>query len=205
MYDTPMSKVSAKKIQQGLAEIIYNPPGHICSTAKEAQYNESNFTDAQVMWDALIDGGFAPEALQEHLKAPKTNLVTMGRLIGSKAVYDRDFIILKKDRHLQGKAPIFYYYDADTMVYVWTKEMTYAVFTVQQGGTQIGSPEIVKKKLGAIEPDRFGWFAQTVLTEESIKEGGFGPRGWLEVYDWAIRPDMKVPDLSAFHPQLSLF
>jgi len=156
---------------------------------------------ALVLWDALHEGGFDFEKLREHLKATRTNLNGMGRLVGMAAFFNAYYTILKRDNHLRGKQPDFYFYRDDTEVWEWTAEMTRRAFHIGvMRGSPSNAPEVPgfpKKRLYDIEPDRFGWFAQKVITHESIVEndGEFGPGAWLEVYDVAIPDNVRVPDL----------
>jgi hypothetical protein len=181
-------------------------PTILDASAKAPKLSKDDLELGLVYYDGLLEGGFDLDLLRKHLKTTGLPLVAMGRLVAAYALGGVHYMILKKDRHLQGKKPLWFFYRDDTVVDLWTNAMTrYAFHVGVMGGrsmdvledTEGGHIYRDQRPLYQVEPDRWGWFAQKVLTEESIAQWGFGPGGWLEVYDYALGRDIRVPRIAA--------
>lgn len=192
-----------KMFQQGMAETLNYEPTKILDRSKNVrEFPAEDLDTAMVMSDLLFEAGVDVDVIREHLKPTGANLVTIGRLVATKGLLNIDYMVLKKDNSLRGKRNEFTFYDADTVVDVWTGEMTHAVFFAQQGGRPDTSKiQRVRTPLREIEPSDWSWSATTVITEEALKKYGFDSSAWQTVYSWALPENMTIPDLSMFLPE----
>lgn len=150
----------------------------------------------EVLWDAMLPFF---STLRNYHKNHKINIPTLGRLVGTKAFYGLDYVVLRKDNTLRGLGYKFILYHSAEPVVRWSGATIRWFFSAYQGGKPGPAPKLEYVRLSSLEPEDLGWFAPEVLLEEDIKqEGGARPGMTWQVWAYGIPAEVKVPDLSEY-------
>lgn len=192
MAKVKLTKRSRDMFLSGVAEVFQGPKlDNQLKVAPKTGYRPEE--DELVYWDMLLDDGFDLVEMREHLKG-MANIVTIGRIVGAKALYGKRYMVLKKDNHLRGKSPDYFIYDMSAYVVPWTGEMTQAAFhvdVIRGDPSNVEQPKIQRKLLKDFTPSRWSFTSPIVMTEESIRRArGINPSAWLYCWDYALPKDM---------------